>query len=354
MDLCQLNPLKCLNNGTCTMNYSSNMTYCLCDECHIGHFCENTLLQKKYDTAYVYLIIYSFWLCISVLNNSMCLELFIKSKSLRRTNCRLYLIIYSIVSLLASILAIADRAVLYDQSVFNGDQYARDRFHCIVGVVGHNSAFGLCIWFIASIQLEHALFLLRDGLTGSYTRRPIVFSLVSVAVVIGCSTPFVFYNCDWANVPHLKMARLFLVAFYICVPGVICILSLWITYLSIVQRIRRYGLGAYPYIGTLLRLCRKHFFIFLPAIVYIVCYVPFNTVTYFKKPGNPYLACGISLSEYIVKVLLVALTGVPLNITWFIFVYPSKVYLTEFYMNTWCGQWTAYIVLLFRRCCSRK
>ncbi len=43
MDLCHLNLLQCFNNGTCTINYSSNITYCLCDQCYKGNFCKNAL-----------------------------------------------------------------------------------------------------------------------------------------------------------------------------------------------------------------------------------------------------------------------------------------------------------------------
>ena len=114
MNLCVLNFSQCLNNSTCAMNYSSNTTYCLCDQCHKGDFCKDIVIrQNQYNTKYADLIIFIFALCISVLNNSMCLELFIKCKSIRRTNCGIYLIIYSILSLLASILLVADGIVDY-------------------------------------------------------------------------------------------------------------------------------------------------------------------------------------------------------------------------------------------------
>jgi hypothetical protein len=45
-------------------------------------------------------------------------------------------------------------------------------------------------------------------------------------------------------------------------------------------------------------------------------------------------------------VLADVLPGVPIAITWLLFVYPSRVYMTEFYLNTWSGQCLAKILLL--------
>lgn len=141
MDLFHLNISQCLNNGACAMNYSLNTTYCLCDLCHEGNFCESVISrQNKYDTKYAYLVIYCFGLCISVLNKSISLELFIRYKSIRRTNCGIYLIIYSLLALLASSLLVADAVVDYNKNIFRGDAHARNRFHCVVGVAGYNTA----------------------------------------------------------------------------------------------------------------------------------------------------------------------------------------------------------------------
>ena len=126
MDPCQLSPLQCLNNGTCVMDYLSNMSYCICDECHDGNFCENPFRkQKKYNTKYVFVIISCVGLCISILNNGMSLELFIRSKSIRRTNCGVYLIVYSTLALLSTIFIVSDSIVDNDSSRFSGDQNAR-------------------------------------------------------------------------------------------------------------------------------------------------------------------------------------------------------------------------------------
>jgi len=42
------------------------------------------------------------------------------------------------------------------------------------------------------------------------------------------------------------------------------------------------------------------------------------------------------------------LTSAPFVVTWLLFVYPSKVYITEFYLNTWSGQRLAEILTFFK------
>jgi hypothetical protein len=102
------------------------------------------------------------------------------------------------------------------------------------------------------------------------------------------------------------------------------------------------------YIITYLKLLKSHLFIFVPPIAYVISEIPYTIVVNTEKPGDEYFRCGISTLEFIVKVLIEALTGVPVVITWLLFVYPSKVYMTEFYLNTWSGQRLANILIFFK------
>ena len=354
MDLCRLNLSQCLNNGSCVTNYLLNTTYCQCDQCHRGNLCQYLHRQNQYDTTYVNLIVYSVAFCMSVLNNSMCLEVFMRCKSIRRTNTGIYLIGYSMLCLLASSLVLADGIVDYNRSLFQDDQDSRNRFRCVVGVVGYNSAVFLCIWFSACVQLERGLLLFRGATTNPTRRQSLVMTAFLLAMVIGCATPIVVYNCNWDSTPHLKTARVFLMFFHIAVPIIIYITATVLCLLGFARRIRAYGLEQRSKIGTFAKLAYTHLFIFVPPVAYAACYGPFNLVASLDKPKRGYYFCGISLPEYITRVLLRALMGLPFTITWLLFVYPSRVYMSEFYMNTWCGQRTASIVLLVRRYCGSK
>lgn len=355
MDLCRLNVSQCLNNGICTVNDLLNTTSCLCGPCHEGNFCENIIRrQKTYNTKYVFLYLYCFGWFISLLNNCMSLELFIRCRAIRRTNCGVYLIIYSTLALLASTLLVADGVVEYDINTFGGSPYARDTFHCVVGVAGYNTAVFLCIWFSASIQLEQGLIAYRGATKNSTRTKSIIVSALLLAMGIGCSIPIAFYRCDWDHMPGLKAARVFLMYFHIAIPIIIYIIATVLSLIGFARRIRAYGMEMRSYKKTFAKLAYSHLFIFIPPFVYAICYGPFNLVASQSKAGMAYYQCGISLGEYIIKVLLRATMGLPFVITWLIFVYPSRVYMNEFYMNTWCGQWTAWIVLGFQRCCSKK
>ena len=353
-DLCLLNVTQCFNNGTCVMNYSLNTSSCLCQTCHGGDFCEDTRIrQKDYDTKYVNLIIYCVAFCISVLNNSMSLELFIKCKSIRRTNCGIYLIIYSILALISSTLLVIDGIVDYDQKVFSRIPHARDKFHCVVGIADYNTAVFLCIWFSACVQLERGLLVYRKVTRNSTRKQSIIVSILLLIMGSACSIPIAAGSCDWDGIPALKTLRVFFMFFYISIPILIYLIATVFSFVGFAGRIRAYRLETQCYMRTFAKLTYSHLFIFIPPLVYGFCFGLFNLVAK-GETDKGYFFCGISLAEYIIKVLLKSLMGLPFIITWLVFIYPSRIYMNEFYMSPWCGQWTAAIILLFRRCFTRK
>ncbi|CAF1409231.1 unnamed protein product [Adineta ricciae] len=356
MDFCASNPSKCLNNGTCIMNYTLNITYCMCDQCHEGDFCQDLRRQNYYNTAYINLIMYIVALSISVLNNTMCLELFLKCRLIRRTNSGIYLIVYSILCLLGSISLVMEGYVNYDKGtrVFRNDPHGRQRFHCIVGVAGYGSASFLCIWFSAMVQLERGLLLFFGATTNFSRKRSIIISVLLFLMAIGCSLPLIVYNCEWDGNRPIKTLRVVLMYFHICIPVLIYLIATILTFIGFARRIHAYGLEKHSQSRLFMKLIYTHLFIFIPPVVYSICYGLFNLVAKYSDPDKGYFACGISTPEYIIKILLRGLTGLPFTITWLLFVYPSRVYMSEFYICTWCGQWTAYIILRFRRCFSKK
>lgn len=355
MDLCYLNTSRCLNNGTCVMNYLLNITYCICDPCHDGKFCEMfSSRQHQYPTPYHNLILYIVALCISLLNNIICLELFLRSKAIRQTNCGIYLIIYSILSILASIFIVAEGYVLYDTSTFGGRPDSRYRFHCVVGMASYNTATFLCIWFSASVQLERGIVLLFKTTTKITRKRSIIVSVILLAMGIGCAAPLVYYNCNWDIVPGLQKLRVFFNTFHIAIPVLIYIIATVLSLIAFARRIRTYGMENRSYIGTFVKLVYSHLFIFIPPLAYAFCYGLYNIVASRSDSVTGYYYCGISPAEYAIKIILRSLTAIPFITTWLVFVYPSRVYVTEFYMYTWCGQWSAWVVRHIRKCVFRK
>jgi hypothetical protein len=347
VDLNHSNPLKCLNNGQYVVNISLNLTYCQCDPCHEGIFCETEVWeQTQFDTTYVHLIIYIIELCLSILNNILSLELFIRCKRIRRTNDGIYLIIYSILSLLSSILLVADGAVEYysTQLINSGTQYKA--LDCYLGKIGYNTLVYLCIWFSSCVALEHGLVIYGDRKIKTNRCRFWVTIIVIFAVAVGSATPFLIFKCNWDNMPNLQTARAFFIWFYFSVGVTIYVLATLLVLIGFTGHIRRYGMENNSCIQTFVKLLYMHLFIFIPPIAYVVSYIPYTIVENTVTSDHSYFQCGISTGEYVIKVLIEALQGVPFVITWLLFIFPSKVYLAEFYLSTWSGKRLVKIISL--------
>jgi hypothetical protein len=354
-DICRFNLSQCLNNGQCVLNISSNTTYCQCDTCYEGILCETAITkQTQFDTAYVYLIIYITGLCFSILNNCLSLELFIGCKRIRQTNCGTYLISYCILSLVSNILLVANEAVAYypNQLMNNPSQY--DVFHCYVSKIGYNMLVYLCIWFSSCVALERSLVIRFDRKMTANRWLSLVTTIFIFAVAGGSAAPLLLYKCDWDNIPGLEIARGFFIWFYISTGITIYVLATLLVLISFSHRISRYGTDNGSRKKTFCKLLYKHLFIFVPPIAYIIVYIPYTIVYSKKNPNDLYFQCGISTGEYIIKVLIDILQGVPFVITWLLFVFPSKVYMTEFYLETWSGKCLAKIISLFKSYFNRK
>lgn len=351
VDLCTLNPLECKNNGTCVVDILLNKSYCQCSQCYGGDLCENTIfLARNFDISYVFVIMYIVELIISVINNGLIFELIICCKRIRHTNCGIYLFCYSICSLISNtLLAVSQIVPYYSNSIiFNGQQ--RKTLDCVVTKVGYNMFVYICIWFNAIIAFERGLIIWFNGRMNNNRRRPFIIVSIVFLIAGGSVTPLIWYNCDWnKNLPALVTYRIFVIWFYIVVGLTIYVLATLLVLISFGRRVRRYGMENGSWIKTYLKLLKTHLFIFIPPIAYIIGYVPYTIVINTRKDGQWYYYCGISNANFIIRILIESLTSVPVIITWLLFVYPSKAYMTEFYLNTWSGQCLANIYLIFAK-----
>jgi hypothetical protein len=165
------------------------------------------------------------------------------------------------------------------------------------------------------------------------------------AVAGGSATPMILYKCDWENIPNLQTVRGFYGWFYTISGITLYVVATLFVLISFARRIRRYGTENGSFIKTFLKLLYTHLFIFIPPIAYGVGYLPYAIIDLVKNPKYSYYQCGISTVEFIVKVLIDRLLSISIIVTWLLFVYPSKVYMTEFYLNTWSGQRLAKILI---------
>jgi hypothetical protein len=172
--------------------------------------------------------------------------------------------------------------------------------------------------------------------------------IVFLAIAVGCATPLLVYKCDWDNIPRLQILRIFFVWFYIIAGIVVYLVASVVVFISFSRHIHYYGMENGSRIKTFLKLLKSHLFIFVPPLAYGICQLPYTIVVNTKNPEYSYYQCGISLGEFIIKVIMESLTDIPYALTWLLFVYPSRVYMNEFYLNTWSGQRLAKILFFFQ------
>ena len=357
MNLCQLNTLMCQNNGQCAVNISSNTTYCQCDKCHYGVLCEKDVWRGgEFDIVYSDYIASIVELCFTILNNALVFELFIRCPRIRSTNCGVYLFVYSIISLLGYILLVTGVALKYYPNQLTKDLNQNGAFLCFTGEIGSNTLFYICIWLSSLIALERGL-IVRFGSKMNATRwRSIIAIIVIFIIAAAFITPMIVYKCEWDKEPDIQTLRSFFQGFSILSGIVIYIVATVLILIGFAQRIRSYGMENGPCIKTFLKLLKSHLFVFVPPITFGVCQIPFNIDVSTKNPAHSFYTCGISLGGFIMKVIIAQLTNMPYGLTWLLFVYPSRVYMTEFYLKTWSGQYLAAIIIYCRpyidRACS--
>jgi hypothetical protein len=178
-------------------------------------------------------------------------------------------------------------------------------------------------------------------------------TIVMLAIASGSLTPLLVYKCDW-GVSNVHTLRSVFQGFYIIAGIVIYLVATVLVLRSFVIRIRHYGMENGSPIITFLKLLKTHLFIFVPPITYGICQLPFAIAANTADQEHSYYQCGISLGEYIIKVIITSLTDTPYALTWLLFVYPSRVYMKEFYLNTWSGQRLAKIIFFFKSSNSRE
>jgi hypothetical protein len=246
------------------------------------------------------------------------------------------------------ILLIAHEAVAYYRNQLNIDENQYVAFRCYVAKIGYHTLNFVCILLSSCIAFERGLIICFEGKMNASRWRSYATIIVLFGIVSGAATPMLVYKCNWDSMPNLQIARSFHSYFYIAAGIAVYLLATLLVLISFTRRIRRYGMENGSYIKTFLKLLYTHLFIFVPPIAYGISQIPYTIAYRTKYQEDTYLQCGISTGEYIIKMLAEVLTGVPVGVTWLLFVYPSRVYMTEFYLNTWAGQCLAKILLLFK------
>lgn len=353
-DLCRLNRSDCLRMGRCLMNDSLNTTYCPCDECHIGSSCENRIWsQIQFDPNSMYLIIYIIIFVLSVLNNSLTLELFVRSKQLRCTNCGIYLIVYGVLSLVSSISLVISGTAGYRPDLLDATE-TTDQFSCYFGEIGYNHLVYLCVWLSACVTLERGLSFLCGDRMDANRWQSFVALIIFVISAAGLIAPLFVNNCNENSEPQLKSVRPRFVWIYCAAAIVVYTLAAVLVVIGVTRPRRGYIMDKNLSVQTVFDVLEKQIFIFVPPIMYAICFLPCIILTYSRYSKVTHVGCGIFPVEYTVSVLIETLTYLPVTLTWLIFVYPSKPYMNEFYVKTWSGKCCLKISIFIKSLIVRK
>ena len=335
----------CLNDGQLILDQSSNHSYCQCNSCFHGVNCAELIPNKQqvqFNTDYVWLIIYLTALCLSILNNLFSLEVFLGCKSVSRTNTGVYLVLYSITSIIGSTLLAVDQYVQYTKPYpFTDNQQLSETFHCFLRKSGDQVTLFICLWLSALVALENSLIICLYFKKNATRWRSVITLVLFFCIATPISITMLVYRCEW-NVPHKTQkaratSRLFYTVTFLA--GVVYTLATLLVLVSCASY--RYHCGIVVQQSKqriFAKLLREHWFVFIPPIIYLLGIIPYQIWYPLKGPRQKFLQCGISTTEYTFKVIIQALPSIPTVITWLIFVYPSKVYMTEFYKNTLSGR----------------
>ncbi|UJR19687.1 hypothetical protein I4U23_022821 [Adineta vaga] len=336
--------LQCLNGGRLIFNQTSNKSYCECNSCYEGIQCEEKDLTNskiEFNLDKDRLIVYSIYLCLSLVNNLLSLTIFQGSKRIRRTNIGIYLIIYSCISLIGSILLVVGQSVQYFKPhPFANNEELSEVFYCFLEKSGYQITALLCLWLSALVALERSLIISFNFKMNATRRRSIVILVPFFCFTAIIGILFLFYRCVATTPDTEPYQRLTSGWIYTAagLGGLIYFLATIFILISFSSHVYHYGTGGKSKKKIFFILLKKHLFIFIPSIVYVLCVVPYQIWFMFRSPRQAYFGCGISTAEYYYKIILQTLPNIPTIVTWCIFVYPSNVHMTEFYTNTWIGK----------------
>ena len=334
---------QCLNGSQFIINQTSNESYCVCSSCYHGVRCEDAIernFQVRFDHQHHLLIIYSIMLCISLINNLLSLAVFCGSKRIRRTNVGIYLIICSIISIVGSIILVAGQALYYYKAhpIFNKIDWS-GTFLCYLEKSGYHVTQYLCLCLSALVAVERGLIICFSFRMNATRWRSLVTLIPMLCIVIVTSVIWLVNRCgpSTSNGSTAKyLSRLLYVA-SIIVASTYLVVTLLVV-VNFTLRIYHYGNNQESKIKIFFKLVKKHFFLLIPPILSILLAVPYATWQPAKGTQKAYFQCGITAREYTLKLIVQTMRSYPIALTWLIYVYSSRIFMTEFYERVWIGR----------------
>ena len=337
----------------------------LCKECTGGPQCEITYNYLSFSMSssmsvdvlsavtqeqhqfflFLYTFLITFFVFVAIVNNLICIETFLKSTKIRITTCGVYLLVYSVYSLVGMcILEVITLVTLFfnDQLLSNSVLYCRFLPGCV------NILYFASLWTSSFLAVERTLIECFNSHYSLYrTRRYsiiasilllIVLSLINVSTILGrkiVPNPMneMYYICvlgnqlsfNWEIIDKTLNSR------YLHY-GIPCLLHL-LSSLLVLQHIARRKIyiscltrSRWPFV--FLQQVRSHKDFFIPPILILVCATPHTLLLQLKSDQCVQNSMKFYLRFHLLLDMIIYL---PQIITFFVYIYPSRIYRTQFH-----------------------
>ena len=369
----------CLNNGQCVLNNYTLNYFCVCSDCTGGEYCEDVysyvqylisssisveiLLHESPSTRMalkiLFIFLFSLLTGLSFVNNLLTLlTCFIRK--IRITVCGIYMILYCIISLLCIIfIEILAFVVLF----YNNDLKEHPLIYCTFISIFLNFAHAMCQWICALIAVERVL--IQYCVVSLYRRRIYaVICLVILFLFIGSgsalsaagrsvgknpvlSTSYVCSFDRYSN-KHFKTAHQVIGSMYaqFVIPWFLSLVSVVLTLIHLIRhKIAFTDLERNSWFSLIMQQISKHKDFFVSPLINIIFSFPENLVV--NIVGEYCVAKSVQRLYLRLHIAFDFLLFMPLILTFFIYIYPSKVYMSLFREL----QIVKWIKLKIRCCC---
>ena len=355
---------KCLNNGQCVMNNETSNYSCVCSDCTGGEFCENIYYYVQYFMAssisieilskeststrillkIIFIVIFSLLTVLSLINNLLTISTCWVPK-IRITVCGLYIIVYSI----SSFIGLAFVEVIVIVTLFyNNELKKHPLIHCALLPTFLKVTYDLCLWMSAFIAVER-VFIQFNYYSIYRTRKYSVIILIILFLIVSSGSGLyavgrtiekspvqstTLYACTFQHFPNenVKIAYKVMGSIYpqVVIPLLLSFLSIVLTLTHIIRhKITLNALQLNSWQSLIMQQILKHKDFFIPPLVIIICTLPEKIL------AN---ACGTYCVEKTMQrfymrlhIAFDFLLCMPLVLTFFIYIYPSNVYMNLFH-----------------------
>jgi hypothetical protein len=294
---------------------------------------------------------------ISFVSNLLSLQTFLFSKKIRITNLGTYLILFSLTGLIASII----RGVFHFAYIASNLKVSKlyHLIYCPCISILIESLYWCLYWFCLYIAVERVL--IQYSFVSLYdSRRRSFISSILLYILIPLTNllPILFNRKDYACIPcNCCLIRLTSICYtlYLIFQSIhytTAPLSFTIACIVIFKHLIQHRLSLVnneSFCSSLILIASKHYDFFLPPIVFCLMTSPyfiFDKLVNYLQADSRTVFCALTVTAL--------LSNGALALSFFIYVYLSKIYLSEFWQTSPFGRFLIYVKKQFINCCKHQ